>query len=433
MMQRIAKERGGKCLSKTYINSQTRLLWRCAQKHQWKAIPNKIIGGTWCPECSSRLGERICRTFFEQIFGKKFPKSYPKWLVNKKGNQMELDGYCQSMALAFEHQGEQHYSDRTYFTKIGKSLRMIKEDDRLKRKLCAKQGIVLIQIPEIPNLLSIKEVKAFIKKECEVNGIPLPSNFGTKEINIKKAYATSEAKVALKELQRIAKEHKGKCLSSNFVTANTKLLWKCEEKHQWKATPNKIKGGRWCPHCAGTVKGTIEEMKERAKKRNGKCLSSNYITARTKLLWECAEKHQWEAAPYNIKSGKWCPYCAGVVKRTIEEMRSIAVEHGGECMSELYVNDRTNLLWECAEGHQWKAIPSNVKKGSWCPYCAGVVKRTIKEMRSIAEERGGKCLSKTYINAHTKLRWKCKDGHRWKATPNGIKSGTWCPYCAGRR
>ncbi len=57
-------------------------------------------------------------------------------------------------------------------------------------------------------------------------------------------------------------------------------------------------------------------------------------------------------------------------------------------------------------------------------------KLTIEEMRSIAEERGGKCLSDTYVNAHTSLLWECTKGHQWEARPNNIKSGTWCPYCA---
>jgi len=45
-------------------------------------------------------------------------------------------------------------------------------------------------------------------------------------------------------------------------------------------------------------------------------------------------------------------------------------------------------------------------------------KLTIKEMQEIAESRGGKCLSKEYVNNYTKLKWQCDEGHTWKATPN---------------
>ncbi|MFH1788462.1 MAG: hypothetical protein ABH834_03685 [Candidatus Altiarchaeota archaeon] len=57
-------------------------------------------------------------------------------------------------------------------------------------------------------------------------------------------------------------------------------------------------------------------------------------------------------------------------------------------------------------------------------------KLTIGDMQAIAKERGGKCLSKEYINNHTKLSWQCKKGHVWGAIPNSIKLGHWCPECA---
>ena len=115
-------------------------------------------------------------------------------------------------------------------------------------------------------------------------------------------------------------------------------------------------------------------------------------------------------------------------KLTIEEMRSIAEERGGKCLSDVYVHYHRKLLWECAEGHQWEATPSNIKKGSWCPHCAQN-KGTIEEMQKIAEERGGKCLSDTYVNSRTNLLWECSEGHQWEATPYNIKKGSWCRKC----
>ena len=51
-------------------------------------------------------------------------------------------------------------------------------------------------------------------------------------------------------------------------------------------------------------------------------------------------------------------------------------------------------------------------------------------MRRIARTQKGKCLSQKYINNNSKLLWKCKQGHKWKATPKNIKLGQWCPACA---
>tara|TARA_Y100000031_G_scaffold137032_1_gene161636 strand:+ start:209 stop:601 length:393 start_codon:yes stop_codon:yes gene_type:complete len=118
-------------------------------------------------------------------------------------------------------------------------------------------------------------------------------------------------------------------------------------------------------------------------------------------------------------------------KLTIEEMRSIAEERGGKCLSDTYVNANRKLLWECTEGHQWEAKPNSIKIGTWCQACAReLTKGTIKEMQRIARKRGGKCLSDTYVNNQTKLLLECAEGHQWEVRPNSIKSGSWCPHCA---
>jgi hypothetical protein len=50
-------------------------------------------------------------------------------------------------------------------------------------------------------------------------------------------------------------------------------------------------------------------------------------------------------------------------------------------------------------------------------------------MHELARKRQGECLSKTYINNHTKLQWKCAAGHTWWAMPGKIQQGRWCPEC----
>lgn len=61
-------------------------------------------------------------------------------------------------------------------------------------------------------------------------------------------------------------------------------------------------------------------------------------------------------------------------------------------------------------------------------------KLTIEEMQRIARERGGECLSNEYVNYNTNLKWKCKKGHEWEATPSNIKHlSRWCSICAKNR
>ena len=53
-MHQIAEDRGGRCLSTKYIDSQTNLKWSCdVDGHpSWKATPGNIKAGKWCKKCS---------------------------------------------------------------------------------------------------------------------------------------------------------------------------------------------------------------------------------------------------------------------------------------------------------------------------------------------------------------------------------------------
>lgn len=122
---------------------------------------------------------------------------------------------------------------------------------------------------------------------------------------------------------------------------------------------------------------------------------------------------------------------------TLDEMHRIAATRGGRCLSTVYSNFNTPLRWECASGHTWTAIPRAVKgNGSWCKRCSdtqkGQARRlTIEDMRRLAAERGGKCLSDEYVNNSINLLWECANGHRWSARPGSLdRLRSWCPHCA---
>ncbi len=431
----MAKSRGGRCLSRQYINPRTPLLWECRYGHQWEAVYHSIKRGSWCPTCSTGLGERICKEFFEQIFNKPFPKSYPEWLLSKNGYQMELDGYNEDLKLAFEHNGEQHYSTDNPFITSERELKKRRDDDIWKRQLCSQNNVVLIEIPQLVTRTPIHDIKKIIMQACCLNNISLTDRFNSIVVDLKRAYTTSYSEKEMENLKKVAQDKGGRCLSKTYVNNSTKLLWECSANHRWYAVPSSIKAGTWCPFCADNAKGSIEEMRQTAEERCGKCLSKKYLGSNIKLLWECSNSHQWTATPKNIKKGTWCPHCAGVAKYTIEDMNRIALERDGKCLSTNYDSVHKKLLWECSQGHQWKATPDSIKRGTWCPIC-GAEKRarskrfSIEDMHTLAEKHNGKCLSTNYFNARTKLLWECHRGHQWEAIPDSIKRGHWCSVCA---
>jgi hypothetical protein len=249
---------------------------------------------------------------------------------------------------------------------------------------------------------------------------------------------------AIHELRLIAEQRGGKCLSSRYVKATSPLEWRCALGHQWQASLASIsRRNTWCPVCAGTRKLQLKDLYRLASDRGGKCLSRKYLNGRTPLMWECKYGHRWKAAAEQVKGGlhkkgTWCPTCYDQRRifrplGTIEEMRKLAFIRGGRCVSDGYSGSRTKLLWRCEQGHQWYAVPGRIKRGNWCPDCAGNQRLSLKDHRALAAAKGGECLSKTYRNNDAKLRWQCAKGHKWFATGSSVRRGSWCARCAQSR
>ena len=423
-MVALAESRGGKFLSPNYISQQAKHRWECEEGHQWTTTPNSIHNGTWCPECSRSRSERFVRLHFERLFQEQFPSCRPKWLISPRGKRMELDGYCRKLRLAFEYHGMQHFTFKKRYHRNEGDLAQRQIDDQHKRECCDAHGVYLI---EVPYHVPIEQLHEYIVDECKRLNVRLPTNPPKSTLQIKDAYVRR----ILEELASYAGAKGGRCLAKGYKNSLERLEWECAKGHRWRAIPQSIRRGHWCPACKGKKKRTIEEMYELAASRGGKCLSLRYTNAKTPLLWECKKKHQWWTVYSSVQKGSWCRNCAGLEKKTIEEMRVLARAKGGECLSTRYTNIDSPLQWKCEKGHMWFVSPWNIKKdrGTWCPVCAGNTKKTIEEMHELARIKGGFCRSTEYINARKRLVWECKRGHRWAAAPGHILKGAWCKKC----
>ncbi len=140
----------------------------------------------------------------------------------------------------------------------------------------------------------------------------------------------------------------------------------------------------------------IQKLTELAKARGGDCLSTIYLGRKAKLEWVCKEGHTWEAVPDSILRGTWCPVCANVQRFRkqrlsslfspddwLEVLRRHARSKGGELLSSIYTNAKTRLRWRCKFNHEWLAMPTWVRQGAWCPYCARGYKKTRAELAEI--------------------------------------------------
>ncbi len=358
-MREIANSKGGECLSEEYVNSVTKLKWKCKDNHIWEANPRDVKHKSWCPYCTWYTGERKCKYILERLLDTEFHKT------RRVLKGLELDGYSKEYNLAFEYNGEQHYITNHFFNQSQEKLQQIKRNDKRKLDECKSKNIGLIIVPHYESVTDFQLIK-FLKEELNKRGIDYSDV--EQKILMYDFYGNNSVLI---ELKNLIESKGGKLLSNEYLNSKTKLKVLCENGHNWETTYTQIKLGKWCSTCSGHVKGTIEEMQEIAKLRNGKCLSSHYINSLTPLRWECEKGHIWEAPPNLIKNGKtWCRKCSGYSKLTIEDMIALAKERGGKCLSTVYIKNSSKLLWECAKGHRWEARPQDIKnKKSWCPKC----------------------------------------------------------------
>jgi len=361
-MSSLASEKGGRCISTLYVNSVTPLLWQCGVGHNWKAVPASVRKGSWCPACTGV----------------------------KRGTIQEM--------------------------------REIAE---------ARNGSCISEV----YVNTATKLHWRCRAGHEWNAAPL---------HVKRGHwcpvCARVARLTLQEMIVIAARKSGQCLSAEYLGSAKPLRWRCTVGHEWDARPSSVKSGNWCPDCARNRELDFEQVRQIARERGGRCLSTEYKNSRTPLLWECSQRHRWRARPANIKGGtrkkgSWCPECYNSrrvfrSRHDIAAMNEAASSRGGRCLSTEYLGSKIKLTWQCTQGHQWEAMPVSILQGTWCPMCAHNQRLELAALQKIAASRGGDCLSQTYVNERTALVWYCAAGHRWSATPSKVKRGSWCPKCA---
>ena len=368
-MKELALSRGYSFTSPKYFGINKMYNWKCKLGHPFTTTPTSFKAGTKCPICSRREsgGEKICRKYFEAYFKSKFPKNKPEWLRNSRGNLMELDGYNEKLKIAFEYNGQQHYDSIRFFGfDMDKYVPQRKEDDKKKKEVCKQKGITLF---EIPFFISKKNMGHFIISEAKKKGIKINSILATFDYQI----LDLDGEDMLAKMQLLAKERNGKCLAKNYVNARTIYPWSCNIcGHKWNASWDNAQR-YWCKRCADArgkkkLMHSIEHIQKVAESRGFTLLSKKYLGARKLHRYQCKKRHEWNATPDNINRGKGCPYCFGKYK-TLADMNSIAKKKGGKCLSTKYINCKIHLEWECKNGHRWKAVPDSIQRGTWCPIC----------------------------------------------------------------
>ena len=257
---------------------------------------------------------------------------------------------------------------------------------------------------------------------------------------LKRARRAVEAAAA--DRQAYAAERGGEYLGALVALSATmgeRVRRRCAAGHEWSTGWACCKrSGSWCAKCARADRAPARDyspdaLRALAAANGGECLEPDAPGGGSAVRrWRCGFAHEWKASACSIASkATWCPRCAGNTRLGLDAMRELAAARGGECLSATYTNVTTPLRWRCALGHEWEACAGNVKNGrTWCPRCACAARQSDAAVRELAAAHGGECLSAEYVNTRSPLRWRCALGHTWEATAEAVKNRQrWCPHC----
>jgi hypothetical protein len=246
--------------------------------------------------------------------------------------------------------------------------------------------------------------------------------------------------------------------------SNKKIWWRCDEGHDWEASPNNRRNGRsGCPVCSNRkiVKGQNDLATVRpylalefAGDLNS-ALTANEVASNSNksYWWRCAKGHTWKNTLGNRVKGQGCPFCSG--RQAIRGESDLATTNPklasewhkslNETLSPSQIKEGSGLKvwWLCPEGHTYRSKVSDRSKGNGCAVCAGLILVTgINDLKTLRPDLAREVVkdgntpqdpSKILSGGKSKVLWRCKLGHEWNASVAKRLAGQGCPYCGNKR
>lgn len=311
-MHELATLLHGKCLSTHYDNVNSVLEWECSAGHRFCKRASNIIAGHWCIVCGSGLSERLCRAIFEHLYARLFIRKRPRWLLSAIGTPMELDGYNEDLALAFEYQGIQHYEPVVKFKSDARRLAEIQERDRRKARICRTHKVTLLVVPYT---VKHEDLECYIRSELLRRGKALDTWSNLPLLDLRQKGIRADDR-----LPRVAQQGGLKgldCISPSYLGHDTPLRWRCRTcNHEFDFRPDRLtKVSRPCSSCRAAAHRKFWVQDTRAKidsvlaSRGEELLSPLYTAQNDPLTIRCKEGHVWQTSWARLRRGTRCSDC----------------------------------------------------------------------------------------------------------------------------
>lgn len=320
--------------SEVTLHSGRHIWWLCKKRHSWKAVIAHRASGSGCPFCSGRnavQGENDLRTVK--------PELVCEWDFEKNKDSIP-DGFLPQSNAEVWWKCEKGHSWKApiYRRYLGSGC-----------PFCTGLSI-------IKGVNDLQSQHPVLAEQWDYN----KNNKNTEEVH---------------------------------VYSNGYAWWLCEKGHSWKAIiNNRTSKGRGCPYCSGylAIPGETDLLTVYTDFVSEWDYDKNTIDIRTvtehshkQVWWKCSKGHSWKIAVKTRAKGNGCPYCAG--KKAIPgktDLLTVAPhQRNGKAISDVTIKSNYKAWWTCDKKHRWKTQVYNRTKGCGCPYCAGKVIYSAKNVR----------------------------------------------------
>ena len=392
-LQKFAKKKDGKLISKNYEHTKKKVQWYCNKhKYKWFASWEKVRLNRWCPKCGREITRQASlysiediKIIAEKYKGKLLSKKYlgveklhkfkcsnnhifwKKPLSLTKSNPLSnswcsfcksrnhAEDFCRAVIeTAYKKEFPNGYFFDWLINSLGKRMQLDGYNSSLKLAF-EYQGIQHTKVFKNWNINSSTLKK---RKEDDLTKLRLCKKMGIKLVQIND-FGKYSNKSTIDLINHIRKSFKKSKISLPKVDSENVI-----RKFNFYKISN------------------IKELTKKALKRGLILKSKTFMGMNSKAKWKCKKcKYKWTVSFNSVfYSNTGCPKCAGNLKHSLEIVKQLAISKGGECLSKTYKNLKTPLLWKCGTcDHKWYTGFGNVKervvkgkllKGSWCPKCA---------------------------------------------------------------
>ncbi|MFC4323667.1 hypothetical protein [Litchfieldia salsa] len=367
-VQKVAISRGGKCLSIEYINSRTHLQFRCSEGHTFPKTPAKLNTGQWCPVC---VGNKK-KTIWDMHS-----------IANKHG------GVCLSVEYVNNN------SDLKWKCKVGHTFdgSYISVQNSIKNGgFCSKCNIIR---------------------------------------------RTDKRKLKIEDLQDLARLKAGELISDSYINAHTELSWKCVDGHTFYMNANDVKNGHWCRECSKTFnlgeekcRYVLEHFTNKVFKSSKQVIEGFELDGynqELKLAFEYNGIQHYKTNGFFIKTKEELDKR----KKDDKHKEHLCLEKEIHLIKVPYsINTDKDILSFLKNELEQQGIDiiNDISTISSPNFYKNYMS-ALKELREIANERGGSCIATEYRGSKGKIEFVCSNGHLFTKRPNDLKNGQWCGDC----